>query len=66
LGNRPDGPLADQLPKFDGAILEAKYARVNGHAFNDAQRDGFAVAERIAVRLALAERVLIFDSDVEF
>jgi FMN-dependent NADH-azoreductase len=32
---------------------------MNGKAFTDSQRDAFAVAERIAVRLALADRVLI-------
>ena len=47
------------MPEFDGSVLEAKYARINGQAFNDAQRDGFAVAERIALRFALADRVLI-------
>jgi FMN-dependent NADH-azoreductase len=35
------------------------YARMNGRAFTDSQRDAFAVAERIAIRLALADRVLI-------
>jgi len=49
----------DHLPEFDGPVLEAKYARLNGRAFSDAQRDAFAVAERIAIRLALADRVLI-------
>jgi FMN-dependent NADH-azoreductase len=49
----------DHLPEFDGAMLDAKYARIKGQAFNDAQRDGFAVAERIALRFALADRVLI-------
>jgi FMN-dependent NADH-azoreductase len=49
----------DHLPEFSGAIMEAKYARLNGQAFTDAQRDGFAAAERIALRLALADRVLI-------
>jgi FMN-dependent NADH-azoreductase len=49
----------DSLPEFAGAILEAKYARLGGRAFTDAQRDQFASAERIAVRFALAERVLI-------
>jgi FMN-dependent NADH-azoreductase len=49
----------DHLPDFDGSILEAKYARLGGRAFTDAQRDAFAVAERIAVRFALADRVLI-------
>ena len=49
----------DHLPEFDGAILEAKYARLSARAFSDAERDAFAVAERIAVRFALAERVLI-------
>jgi FMN-dependent NADH-azoreductase len=49
----------DHLPDFEGYILEAKYARMGGRAFTDSQRDAFAVAERIAVRFALAERVLI-------
>ena len=49
----------DHLPEFDGSILDAKYARMNGRAFTDAERDAFAVAERMAVRFALAERVLI-------
>ena len=49
----------DHLPEFSGAIVEAKYARLKGQAFTDAQRDSFAAAERIALRLALADRVLI-------
>src|SRR5262249_26443674 len=49
----------DHLPEFDGSILDAKYARMNGRAFTDAERDAFAVAERMAVRFALADRVLI-------
>jgi FMN-dependent NADH-azoreductase len=49
----------DSLPEFSGPLLDAKYARIGGLAFTDAQRDQFAVAERIAVRFALAERVLI-------
>ena len=49
----------DHLPEFTGDILDAKYARLNGKAFTDAQRDGFAEAERIAIRLSLADRVLI-------
>src|ERR1700757_204586 len=49
----------DHLPEFEGYVLEAKYARMSGRAFTDSQRDAFAVAERIAIRLALAERVLI-------
>jgi FMN-dependent NADH-azoreductase len=49
----------DHLPEFEGYVLEAKYARMSGRAFTDSQRDAFAVAERIAVRLALADRVLI-------
>jgi FMN-dependent NADH-azoreductase len=49
----------DHLPDFEGYVLEAKYARMNGRAFTDSQRDAFAVAERIAIRLALADRVLI-------
>ena len=49
----------EHLPDFERYVLEAKYARINGRAFTDSQRDAFAVAERIAVRLALADRVLI-------
>ena len=49
----------DRLPEFDGEILQAKYARIGGRGFTDAQRDAFAVAERMAVRFSLAERVLI-------
>jgi FMN-dependent NADH-azoreductase len=49
----------DHLPEFEGYVLEAKYARMSGRAFTDSQRDGFALAERIAIRLALADRVLI-------
>ena len=49
----------DHLPEFEGYVLEAKYARINGRAFTDSQRDAFAVTERIALRFALADRVLI-------
>jgi FMN-dependent NADH-azoreductase len=49
----------EPLPEFHGAIMEAKYARMNGQAFTDAQRDGFAEAGRLAQRFALADRVLI-------
>lgn len=62
---RPDwdidmmNPWRDHLPEFEGHLLEAKYARMSGHAFTDSQSNAFAAAERIAVRLALAERLLI-------
>src|SRR5690348_12574324 len=49
----------DHLPEFEGYILEAKYARMGGRGFTDSQRDAFAIAERMAVRFSLAERVLI-------
>jgi FMN-dependent NADH-azoreductase len=49
----------DRLPDFDGDVLEAKYARMSGRAFTDPQRDAFAVAERNAIRFAVADRVLI-------
>lgn len=49
----------ERLPEFSGPIVEAKYARMKAQAFNDAQRDSFAEAERMVLRLALAERVLI-------
>jgi FMN-dependent NADH-azoreductase len=49
----------ERMPEFAGAIVEAKYARMTAHAFNDAQRDSFAEAERMALRFSLADRVLI-------
>jgi FMN-dependent NADH-azoreductase len=49
----------EALPEFIGPVLEAKYARMRGQAFTDAQRDGFAAAERLALRFSLADRVLI-------
>jgi FMN-dependent NADH-azoreductase len=49
----------EQLPEFVGPLMEAKYARMNGQAFTGPQRDGFATAERIALRLSLADRILI-------
>jgi FMN-dependent NADH-azoreductase len=49
----------EALPEFSGAILDAKYARVDGRSFSNAERDAFAVAERMAMRLALSDRVVI-------
>lgn len=49
----------ESLPEFDGAALEAKYARGAGRPFDDPQRNAFAVIERMVVRLAMADRVLI-------
>lgn len=49
----------EPLPEFSGPIVEAKYARMNAHAFDDAQRTSFAEAERMAQRFSLADRVLI-------
>ena len=52
----------ESLPEFDGAALEAKYARTAGRPFDDPQREAFAVIERMVVRLALGDRVLISTS----
>ncbi|MGH6701973.1 MAG: FMN-dependent NADH-azoreductase [Bradyrhizobium sp.] len=49
----------ETLPDFEGAALEAKYARQTGRPFDDPQRNAFAVIERMVVRLAIADRVLI-------
>ena len=49
----------ERLPEFSGPIVEAKYARMKALAFNDAQRNSFAEAERMALRFSLADRVLI-------
>lgn len=49
----------ERMPEFVGPIVEAKYARMNKQAFTDSQREGFAEAERMVARLALADRVLI-------
>ena len=49
----------ERLPEFEGPALEAKYAIMNGRAFDPAERDAFAVIERMMVRLSVAERVLV-------
>lgn len=49
----------ERLPEFDGAALEAKYAVQNGRSFSDPQRDAWAVIERMVVRMALADRMLV-------
>ena len=49
----------EALPEFRGDALEAKYARLGGRGFSDAQREAFAGIERMAARLAQADRVLI-------
>jgi FMN-dependent NADH-azoreductase len=49
----------ETLPEFDGAALEAKYARLGERNFSDPERDAFAVVERMALRFSLADRVLI-------
>jgi len=49
----------ERLPEFEGPALEAKYAITGGRAFNTAERDAFAVIERMALRFSLADRVLI-------
>ena len=48
----------EPLPEFEGYLLEAKYARIGGKTFTNSQHDAFAVAERLALRLSLADRVL--------
>lgn len=63
--SRPDWEIdamnlwREPLPEFEGDVLEAKYARIGGKAFSKAQRDAFAAAERLALQLSLADRVLI-------
>jgi FMN-dependent NADH-azoreductase len=49
----------EPLPEFAGPILDAKYARIDGRGFSHAERDAFAVAERLAMRLSLSDRVVI-------
>ena len=49
----------ETMPELDSAALEAKYARLGGRSFSEAERDAFAVVERMALRLSLADRVLI-------
>nr|WP_233286195.1 NAD(P)H-dependent oxidoreductase [Bradyrhizobium brasilense] len=49
----------EPLPEFEGYLLEAKYARIDGKSFTSSQHDAFAIAERLALRLSLADRVLI-------
>ena len=49
----------ETLPEFESNTLDAKYARMSGREFSGAERDAFAVLERMAMRFALADRVLI-------
>ena len=49
----------EPLPEFNGDALNAKYARLGGRSFNGAERDAFAVIERMATRFAQADRVVI-------
>ncbi|MCA1394835.1 NAD(P)H-dependent oxidoreductase [Bradyrhizobium sp. BRP56] len=49
----------EPLPEFEGSLLEAKYARISSKSFTNSQHDAFAIAERLALRLSLADRVLI-------
>lgn len=47
------------LPEFNKEMLDAKDAVQRGATFTDTQRDAWAAIERMAVRFALAERLLI-------
>lgn len=49
----------ERLPEFEGAALEAKYAIQDGRPLAPVEREAFAVVERLFVRFAVAERVLI-------
>ncbi|GGC47428.1 FMN-dependent NADH-azoreductase [Chelatococcus reniformis] len=49
----------EALPEFEGDALEAKYARQGGRPSSSAEREAFAVLERMVLRFARAERVLI-------
>ncbi|EJN10576.1 acyl carrier protein phosphodiesterase [Bradyrhizobium sp. YR681] len=49
----------ERMPEFAGPIVEAKYARMMAQTFSEPQRHSFAEAERMALRLSLADRVLI-------
>jgi len=49
----------ERLPEFDATAAEAKLAVQTGQPLTAPQRDAWAVIERMAVRFALAERVLI-------
>ena len=63
--NRPDWDIdvmdlwREPLPEFNGAIMEAKYARMRGEVLSQAQRAGFAEAGHLASRFTGADRVLI-------
>ncbi len=50
----------EPLPEFDGAIAGGQICRASAaRPSADVERDAFAVVERMAMRLALADRVLI-------
>jgi FMN-dependent NADH-azoreductase len=49
----------ENLPEFSGAGVSAKYARNASRPFNADEQQAFAEIERLAVRFALADRVLV-------
>jgi len=59
LGHRRDGHLARNPARVQRRRTGSEYARQNGAEFSDAERDAFAELERMAMRFALADKVLI-------
>ncbi len=51
--------MARELAEARRRDVEAKYGRLGGRGFKDAERDAFAVIERMASRFSLADRVLV-------
>ena len=48
----------EDLPRFDGDVIDAKYAILAQQPHDDAQRDAWRAVERVVARFAAADRYL--------
>lgn len=49
----------EDLPRFDGDVIDAKYAILAKQPHDDAQRDAWRAVERVVARFAAADRYLL-------
>jgi FMN-dependent NADH-azoreductase len=49
----------EPLPRFDGDVIEAKYAILGKQPHTDAQRAAWAAVERVVARFASADRIVL-------
>ena len=59
VGHRSSRPVARDLAGIRGRGARGEICPPGGRGFNGAERDAFAVIERMALRFSLADRVLI-------